>query len=121
MNTNIDSTPLRGEIWWADLPGPKASEPGYSRPVLIVQADAFNQSRIQTVLAIVLTSNLHLANAPGNVGLSTRKTGLPKESVANVSQIVTLDRSFLRDRQGKLDETAMTRVADGLKLVLGLI
>ena len=93
----------RGEIWWADMPGPRASEPVFSRPVLIVQSDAFNRSRIQTVLAVVLTSNLLLADAPGNVKLSTRRTGLPKESVANVSQVVTLDKAFLRDRWGKLD------------------
>lgn len=110
----------RGEIWWADLPGPKASEPGYSRPVLIVQSDAFNRSRIQTVVAVALTSNLRLADAPGNVKLSARKTGLPKDSVANVSQIITLDKTFLRDKTGKLDEATITRVEDGIKLLLGL-
>ena len=110
----------RGEIWWADMPGPRASEPGFSRPVLIVQSDAFNRSRIQTVLAVVLTSNLLLADAPGNVKLSTRKTGLPKESVANVSQVVTLDKAFLRDRCGKLDGETMERIEEGLRLVLSL-
>ncbi len=110
----------RGEIWWADLPGPKASEPGYSRPILIIQSDAFNRSRIQTVVAVALTSNLRLADAPGNVKLSARKTGLPKDSVANVSQIITLDKTFLRDKSGKLDELTVSRVEDGLKLLLNL-
>jgi mRNA interferase MazF len=110
----------RGEVWWASLPGPRASEPGFNRPVLIVQSDSFNRSRIQTVLAVVLTSNLLLAEAPGNVKLSARKTGLPKESVANVSQVVTLDKSFLRDRCGKLDRETMGRIEDGLRLVLAL-
>lgn len=112
--------PVRGDVWWADLPGPRGSEPGYSRPVLIVQSNSFNRSRIQTVIAIVLTSNLQLAEAPGNVGLTARKTGLPKDSVANVSQIITLDKSFLRDRSGKLDHSAMERVEFGMKLILGL-
>ena len=110
----------RGEIWWADLPDPKASEPGYSRPVLIIQSDPFNRSLIQTVVAIALTSNLQLADAPGNVKLSARKTGLPKDSVANVSQIITLDKTFLRDKSGKLDERTIARVEDGIKLLLGL-
>ena len=109
----------RGEIWWAGLPGPKASDPGYSRPVLIVQSDAFNRSRIQTVVVIALTSNLRLADAPGNVKLSARKTGLPKNSVANISQIITLDKTFLRDKSGKLDEATITHVEDGIKLLLG--
>ncbi len=112
--------PEKGEVWWADLPGPRGSEPGYNRPVLIVQADPFNRSRIRTVIAVVLTSNLHLAEAPGNVGLTARKTGLPKDSVANVSRIITLDKSFLRERSGKLDTAAMERVEFGLKMVLGL-
>ena len=110
----------RGEIWWADLPGPKASEPGYSRPVLIVQSDAFNRSRIQTVVAVALTSNLRLADAPGNVKLPSRRTGLPKDSVANVSQLITLDKAFLRDKSGKLDEASISRVEEGIKLLLDL-
>ena len=112
--------PARGEIWWADLPTPKGSEPGYKRPVLIVQSDFFNQSRIQTVLAVGLTSNLRLAKAPGNVLLTTAKTGLPKDSVANVSQLITLDKSSLLDLAGKLDGWTMSRIEDGLKVILGL-
>jgi mRNA interferase MazF len=110
----------RGEIWWADLPGPRASEHGFSRPVLIVQSDSFNRSHIQTVLAVVLTSNLQLAEAPGNIKLTARKTGLPKDSVANVSQVVTLDKTFLRDRCGKLERETMERVEEGLRLTLSL-
>jgi mRNA interferase MazF len=110
----------RGEIWWADLPGPQASEPGYSRPVLIVQSDSFNRSRIQTVVVVALTSNLRLAEAPGNIKLSARKTGLPKDSVANVSQILTLDKTFLRDKSGQLDESTIKHVEDGMRLLLGL-
>src|SRR5947207_9542979 len=81
----------RGEVWWADLDEPAGSEPGYRRPVLIVQADAFNRSRLQTTIAIVLTSNLRLIDAPGNVLVPKQSSGLPKGSVANVSQLVTLD------------------------------
>ncbi|MGQ0644311.1 MAG: type II toxin-antitoxin system PemK/MazF family toxin [Elusimicrobiota bacterium] len=110
----------RGEIWWADLPDPAASEPGYRRPVLVVQSDAFNGSPIQTVIAVALTSNVRLADAPGNVKLSTRKTGLPKESVANVSQIITLDKSFLLEKCGALDHAMMSLVDEGMRLVLSL-
>ena len=110
----------RGQIWWADLEDPAASEPGYRRPVLIVQSDDFNRSRIQTVIAAVLTSNLRLSEAPGNVHLSARETGLPKDSVANVSQIVTLDKDFLTRKAGRLNESAMQAVEDGIRLVLSL-
>lgn len=114
------AVPARGEIWWADLSTPKGSEPGYKRPVLIVQSDFFNRSRIQTVLAVSLTSNLRLAKAPGNVLLTAEITGLPKDSVANVSQLITLDKSSLMDVAGKLDAVVMSRVEDGLKVILGL-
>ena len=87
----------RGEVWWTSLPDPIGSAPGYRRPVLIVQADTFNRSRINTVIAVVLTSNLRLAVAPGNVRLSARDTALPKDSVANVSQVITVDKSLLTD------------------------
>ena len=79
---------IRGAIWWAELPDPVASEPGYRRPVLIIQSNAFNRSRIHTVIAVVITANLRLADAPGNVRLAARESGLPKDSVANVSQII---------------------------------
>lgn len=110
----------RGEIWWADLAEPRGSEPGYRRPVLIVQADAFNRSRIATVLCLVLTSNLRLVDAPGNVLVPAKAAGLPKDSVANVSQLVTVDRAFLDEQIGRLPSRFMNAVDAGLKLVLGL-
>jgi mRNA interferase MazF len=110
----------RGEIWWATLPAPRSSEPGYRRPVLIVQSNAFNQSRIGTVLAAVITSNTRLGDAPGNVPLERRQSGLPRPSVVNVSQIVTLDKSYLTTRVGRLAERPMQQVDAGLKLVLSL-
>ncbi len=110
----------RGEIWWATLRPPKGSEPGYRRPVLIVQGDAFNESKINTVVIIALTSNLALQAAPGNSLLSKRVTRLPKASVANVSQIMTLDKSLLTERVTKLNQSVMTEVDDGLRLVLNV-
>ncbi|MCY3815806.1 MAG: type II toxin-antitoxin system PemK/MazF family toxin [Gammaproteobacteria bacterium] len=110
----------RGEIWWANLGVPAGAEPGYRRPVLIVQADAFNRSRIQTVVAAAVTSNLNLAEAPGNVRLSRRAVLLPEDSVVNVSQIVTLDRKFLQERAGRIAQSVLRRVEDGLRLVLSL-
>ena len=110
----------RGEIWWAGLPDPAGSGPGYRRPVVIVQADAFNRSRIQTVVAAVITSNLKLAEAPGNLLLSRKESGLPRDSVVNVSQIVTLDRAYLTAKVGSLRPRQLTLLEDGLRLVLGL-
>lgn len=110
----------RGEIWWAELPEPRGSEPGFRRPLLIVQSDAFNRSRIQTVLGVVLTSNLRLAEAPGNVLLDSRHTGLPKNCVANVSQIVNLDRDFLAAKAGEVQSKLLGQVESGLKMVLSL-
>lgn len=110
----------RGEIWWADLEEPRRAEPGYRRPLLIVQADAFNRSRIQTVLAVVLTSSLRLVDAPGNVLVPKRPSGLPKDSVANVSQLVTVDRDALTERAGTLAGSVMAAVENGLRLALDL-
>lgn len=110
----------RGEIWWADLPDPTNSEPGYRRPVLITQSDAFNQSRINTVICIVLTSNIRLAQAPGNILLQIKESNLPKDSVVNVSQIITLDKSFLSECAGSVSEKIMAKVEMGIKLVLGI-
>jgi mRNA interferase MazF len=110
----------RGEIWWASLPDPQGSGPGFRRPVLVVQADSFNRSRIQTVLAAAITSNTALGDAPGNIVLSRRKSGLPKESVVNVSQLVTLDKRLLTEKIKRLDTGTMQRVDDGLRLVLNL-
>jgi len=107
-------------VWWADLDEPRGSEPGFRRPLLIVQDDAFNRSRIRTVLAIVLTSNLRLIDAPGNVLIPAKAAGLPKDSVANVSQIVTLDRDYLTEPAGKVRGPLLKNVENGLRLVLGL-
>ena len=111
----------RGEIWWADLPSPTGSGPGFRRPVLVVQADGFNASAIQTTIAIVLTSNLHLAQAPGNLLLRKRQTRLPKDSVANVSQTVTLDKALLSRRVSRLQGRLLAEVDKGLRLVLDLL
>ena len=110
----------RGEIWWASLHQPQGSEPGYRRPVLIMQSDAFNKSRISTVVCLVITSNLILAAAPGNVRISRRESKLLKESVINVSQIVTIDKSYLSDCVGALSSRLLRRVENGMKLVLDL-
>jgi mRNA interferase MazF len=110
----------RGEIWWATLPVPSASEPGYKRPLLVVQSDDFNRSTISTVIAVVITSNLNLAEAPGNVLLSRKSTGLPKKSVANVSQLITVDKSFLSERAGRINPELLQEVEAGIRLVLSL-
>jgi mRNA interferase MazF len=110
----------RGEVWWADLGEPRGSEPGYRRPVLVVQNDAFNRSRLQTSLVVSLTSNLRLVEAPGNVLVPARASGLPKDSVANVTQLLTLDEDFLAERAGKVPPRLMAQVDAGLKLVLAL-
>ena len=110
----------RGEIWWADLAEPRGSEPGFRRPVLVVQSQAFNDSRIRTVVVVSITSNASLAAAPGNVHLSRRASRLPRESVVNVSQVMTLDRDFLTERISRLSSPTMTDVERGLRLVLSL-
>jgi mRNA interferase MazF len=110
----------RGQVWWANLDAPVGSEPGFRRPVLIVQDDAFNRSRLPTVIAVVLTSNVRLVDAPGNVLIPAKVAGLPKDSVANVSQVITLDRDFLHQPAGKLRGPLLKSVDDGLRLVLGL-
>ena len=110
----------RGEIWWASAPEPAGSGPGYRRPYLIVSANSFNESRINTVIAAVITSNLRLAQAPGNVQLPTRRGGLSKPSVVNVSQIITIDKAFLTERVGRLNPRLLTAVDEGLRLALSL-
>lgn len=110
----------RGDVWWATLPTPRGSEPGYRRPVLVVQSDSFNSSAIQTVLAIPLTTNLQLAAAPGNVRLPAPATGLSKPSIANVSQVMTIDKRFLLERVSRLPDRWMQSVEGGLRLVLEL-
>ena len=110
----------RGQVWWTDLGDSVGSEPGCRRPVLIVQSDAFNRSRIRTVIAVVLTANLRLIDAPGNVLVPARAAGLPKDSVANVSQVVTIDKDFLTDLAGRIKPPLLSDVDSGLRLVLGL-
>lgn len=109
----------QGEVWWADLPAPQGSGPGFRRPVTVVQGDALNRSRIATTVCVPLTSNLRWANAPGNVSLSPRATGLPKESVANVSQIVSIDRALLTERVGRLPRVKVELILAGIDVVLG--
>jgi mRNA interferase MazF len=109
----------QGELWWANLPTPSGSAPGYRRPVIVVQGDTFNRSRIGTVVCIAVTSNLNLADAPGNVLLIAEETGLPKDSVANVSQIVTIDRRRLAEPVGAMPEGRLGEVFQGIDVVLG--
>ena len=110
----------RGEVWWATLPSPTGSGPGFRRPVLVIQADPFNESRISTAVVAVITSNLALAEAPGNVRTSKAETGLSRPSVVNVSQVVTIDKTALTERVRMLPSATLTRVDEGLRLVLGL-
>lgn len=109
----------QGEIWWADLPVPTSSGPGYRRPVVVVQCDALNHSRISTVVCVPLTSNLKWALAPGNVSLSARLTGLRKDSVANVSQIVSVDKDLLGTRVSKLPPLKLKLLLSGIGILLG--
>lgn len=108
----------QGEVWWADLE-PAGSEPGFRRPVVVVQGDAFNASTLRTVVCVALTSNLRWADAPGNVLLAARATGLPKASVANVTQLVTLDREALTERAGRLSASSLELIIAGIDTVLG--
>lgn len=109
----------QGEVWWADLPSPVGSGPGFRRPVAVVQGDALNRSRVSTVVCVPLTSNLRWADAPGNVELTARSTGLSKDSVANVSQIVALDKSLLTERAGKLSKAKVELLLAGVDVILG--
>jgi len=109
----------QAEVWWADLPDPAGSGPGFRRPVVVVQCDAFNRSRIATVVCVPLTSNLALADIPGNVLLNAENTALPKDSVANSSQIITLDKELLIQRVGKLTRSKLDLVLAALDTVLG--
>jgi mRNA interferase MazF len=110
----------RGEIWWAELGDAEGSAPAHRRPVLVIQADAFNRSRIASIVAVALTSHVRLADAPGNVLIPKRDSGLPRDSVVNVSQLVTLDRADLAERVGPLPQGLMRQVDRGLRLVLDL-
>lgn len=110
----------RGEIWWASLPDAVGSGLGLRRPVVILQANAFNQSRISTVVVAVVTSNLALGEAPGNVRLGKEESGLAKPSVVNVSQILTIDRALLTEKVRSLSTGVMGKIGEGIRLVLGL-
>ena len=110
----------RGELWWASMSAPKGSEPGFRRPVLIVQSNAFTDSRIQTVVAAVVTSNLKLSAAPGNLLIKRKQSGLSRDSVVNVSQVVTLNKTFLTEHIGSLSPKLMAAVDEGLRMVLAL-
>lgn len=110
----------RGEVWWADLSEPVGSGPGYRRPVVVIQADEFNQSAISTVIVAIITGNLNIARAAGNVLLTSSQSGLPKDSVINVSQPLTIDKSLLIESIGALSRSKMEQVADGLRIVLSL-
>ncbi len=109
----------QGDIWWADLPEPTGSAPGYRHPVVVVQCDSMNRSRIATVVCVPLTSNLRWVNAPGNASLPARATGLPKDSVANVSQVVAVDKSVLAERVGRLSQAKIELVLNGIDVILG--
>jgi mRNA interferase MazF len=109
----------QGEVWWADLGLPSGSAPGFRRPVVVVQGDAMNRSKIATVVCVPLTSNLIWTDAPGNALLTTGATGLPKDSVANVSQVLTLDKTDLIERVGKLARAKIDLLLAGIDIVLG--
>ena len=110
----------RGEIWWASLPDPVGSGPGFRRPVLVLQSNPFNASRTATAVVAVITSNLALADAPGNVRLNKSDSGLPKPSVVNVSQLLTIDRTLLGERVRSIPGVALRKVDEGLRMVLAL-
>jgi mRNA interferase MazF len=109
----------QGDVFWASLGEPKGSGPALTRPVVVVQGDSFNASRLRTVVVVPLTSNLRWAAAPGNVSLTAQRTGLPKDSVANVSQIVSVDRDLLSDRVGSVREGDLSLILRGIDIVLG--
>ena len=111
---------VRGEIWWANLSTPKSSEQGYKRPVLIIQADSFNKSKLNTIICAVITSNITLSKAPGNIRLTKSESKLPKESVINISQIITIDKSLLKKYVSSINETIIKKVESGIKIVLGI-
>lgn len=112
-------TIAQGDVWWADLPEARGSGPGFRRPVVVVQGDALNRSRIATVVCVALTSNLKWAIAPGNILLPSSVTGLPRDSVVNVSQLVTLDKTDLTERTGKISRSKLELVLSGIDVVLG--
>jgi mRNA interferase MazF len=109
----------QGDIWWADLPQPTGSGPGFPRPVVVVQSDSFNRSRISTVVCVPLTTNTRWASVPGNVLLASNITNLPHDSVANASLVISIDKGLLVDHVGKLTRAKLDLVLAGLDAVLG--
>ena len=110
----------RGDLWWATLPPPTGSGPGGRRPVVVVQADSFTHSRLRTVIVVIVSSNTDLANARGNVLLPGRLTSLDRDSVANVSQLITVDKTLLTDFVNVLPDTLMDKIEEGLRLIMNL-
>jgi mRNA interferase MazF len=108
----------QGDVWWAELPAPSGSGPGFRRPVVVVQGDPLNRSGIATVICVPLTSNLGWTEAPGNVLLEARVAGLPRDSVANVSQIIAVDRVLLTEQVARLPGHLLDRVLEGIDIVL---
>lgn len=109
----------QGDVWWVNLREPVGSEPAYRHPVIVVQCDDFNRTSINTIVCVAVTSNTNLVDKPGNVPLSNEDTGLPEDSVANVSHLFTLDRSVLKERVGTLPSDVLEEVLDGIEMVLG--
>lgn len=109
----------QGEVWWADLADPVGSAPGYRRPIVVIQSDPLNRSQLATVVCVALTSNLRWSIAPGNVLLSAKQTGLDRDSVANVSQLVTIDKRQLTERVGKIPKRQMEAIFSGIDLIMG--
>ena len=110
----------RGEVWWGDLPEPRGAEPGFRRPLLVLQTDELTKGRLRTVVVAVITSNTRLANYPGNVYLDQNKTGLPKDSVVNLTQLYSIDKEFLGERVGQLPQRLMDLVEEELCFVLAI-
>lgn len=110
----------RGEIWWADLPEPKGSMPGYKHPILILQSDKFNRSSLDTIVGAIITTNLRLEKMPGNVLITARQSGLNENSVINITQIVTANKTDLLEFVGVISDQKMNQVENGLRLVLSL-
>ena len=109
----------QGDVWWADLPWPTGSAPGFRRPVVVIQSDAFNRSRISTVVCVPLTTNTRWANVPGNVLLASAVTNLPHDSVANASQVISVDKEVLTEHVGKLTRSKLELILASLDAVLG--
>ena len=111
---------IKGEIWWASLPNPRGSEPGKTRPVLIIQADSINRSSIQTIICAIITSNVALANAPANILIEKSESKLDKTSVVNFSQIITIDKAYLSEMVSMLPKHVINRVNNSIKIMFDI-